>query len=206
MRLIIVVVAGWLIGGCALLQKGEPLRPQYLTPADPSAAEAASPRPELAVRLRRIKASRHLGERIVVRDEHQVRFLEERRWTDPPPALVEERLAQALFEEHGLTRVVGGVGVTLEVKVQSFELVLADPPVARIELTALLHDERHSIFQETLVYEEPTSVDGDGEEIQPGDTFAEAMGRALDSATEAIASRVETALARRVAEADEGRK
>jgi ABC-type uncharacterized transport system auxiliary subunit len=158
----------------------------------------------LAVRLRHVRASRHLGERVVLRDDQTVTFLEERRWTDPPDALVEERLARSLFERHGLTRIVGGAGMTLEVTVRAFELMLSDPPVARVELTVLLHDERKSLFQQTMVYEEPTSVTEQGGVVRPGDGFAVAMGRALENAVEAVAGRVETTLGARLADSESG--
>lgn len=191
-----------LSSACALLQKAEPVEPVYLTPDAPvrTQAPSESSRSDLAVRLRRVRGSRHLGERVVVRDaQHAVRFLEQTRWTDPPRSVVEGRLAEALFEDRGLTRVVGGAGPTLEVTVRSFELVDGDPPLARVELTCLLHDERRSLFQTTLTFEEPTAVERDGDDVLVGPRFAAAMGRALDAAAEAIALRVERTLSEQVA-------
>ena len=120
--------------GCALLGKGDPVSPAYLTPSPPTTAASvplASHRDasvSVAVRLRRVRAADHLGRRVVVRRQgHVVAFLERTRWTDPPRDLVERRLARTLYERWGLTRIVGGDGLTLEVTLSAFELDLSDP-------------------------------------------------------------------------------
>ncbi len=187
--------------GCALLQKAEPIRPTYLTPYEVGDAlpERAAGDATLAVRLRRVRAAGHLGQRIVVRrDGHDVAFLEASRWTDPPSEIVEQRIGRALFEQSGLTRIVRGGGPTLEVELRGFELVAGDPPLARVALTALLHDEGRALFEQTLTFEQPVPEARlpEGDDPALGPAFAEAMGEALDRAIVALSARVVGALER----------
>lgn len=180
--------------GCALLEKAEPLNPVYLTPMGPERHSMdGSGRSDLALRLRPVRASEHLDKRIVLREQaHRIRFSERARWTVPPAAFVERRLQRVLFEEHGVTRVVGGPGPTLEVTVQAFELALEGEPRARAQLTCLLHDERHAVLRETFAAERPTTLAEGGEVAGPA--FAEAMGAVLGEAIDALVARTLPAL------------
>lgn len=119
-----------------------------------------------------------------------VAFLERTRWTDPPRDLVERRLARTLYERWGLTRIVGGDGLTLEVTLSAFELDLSDPehPHALVEVTGMLHDERRALFQKTIASKTTTRVptDDDGM-VVPDQAFAEAMSDALDETLDQLA-------------------
>ena len=188
------------VTSCALLGKGDPVAPDYLTPSPPEpvvsspATSEPDARPNVAVRLRRVRAAAHLGRRVVVRRRnHEVAFLERTRWTDPPRDLVERRLARTLYERWGLTRIVGGDGLTLEVTLRAFALDLSDPerPHALVELTRMLHDERRALFQKTMARKVATGVptDDDGA-LVPDETFARAMSDALDEALDELARNV----------------
>ena len=73
-----------------------------------------------SIRIRRVTAARHLGERFVWRDgdEYGQRDLE--RWTELPEAVIGRAFEQALFEAGGFRR-DGRADLAIDVEVRRFE-------------------------------------------------------------------------------------
>lgn len=147
--------------GCALVSKSELVVPRYYSPElplssapkrDVSSANAL----DLSLRLGRVSVGDHLRERIVYRESpEELAYYDERRWAEGPEAYVRRALARALFEEHGIHHVVSGAAPTLEVEVLAFEEVRKPKPLARVALTAVLHDQKTVHLEQTFVGEVP---------------------------------------------------
>jgi cholesterol transport system auxiliary component len=180
--------------GCALLGKSDALAPRYFSPdlatATAAGSKAASGQGATALELRlgRITAASYLGERIVFRDSnYELNFYEERRWTERPEAYLRRALSQALFQEHGLQRIVSGAGPTLDVELIEFaELRLAQPK-ARVRATYVLSDNRLVRREATVTVELPFSSDPKQASPTPA---VRAMSAALSNAVNQIVDQV----------------
>ena len=140
------------LAGCALTSKAAPLEPRYFSP---ELREESSPHPAghagLELRLGRIEAAAHLEQRLAYRsNESELGYYDAWRWTEPPEAYLARALAQQLFEQRGLIRVVSGAALTLDVELTSFEELRSEAPRARVELRLTLRDERRSLLERTL--------------------------------------------------------
>ena len=186
--------AGWmalvlLAGGCVFRDAGEPrfFRPES-TALD--AAESASPgRPGTLLRLRAVRATPLLRERIVWRASSvEYGLYEQRRWTELPASFVERALQSALGATPGI-QLTEAVGVaTLRVEVLAFDEVLAPAHVAAVSVAVLLSDrEQRRLFDRTFSAEEPIRDDGTA-------ATATAMGKALDVVVAEVAEAVGDAL------------
>ncbi|MEP7121104.1 MAG: ABC-type transport auxiliary lipoprotein family protein [Byssovorax sp.] len=184
-------VAALLTAGCALTEKSTPIMPRYFSPERPAEAtrpSAAPPEAPLELRLGRVYGSSHLDERLVYRDsDYQLGYYEERRWTEEPAEYLRRRLARVLFEERGLKHVVGGLGPSLEVELTGFEEIRAPKRVARVQMTARLQDARVVRWEETLTVDQPIAENAGGD---VADSMVAAMGVALSTAVDRIATRV----------------
>lgn len=183
------------VSGCALLGKSDALAPRYFSPdlatATAAGSKAASGQGATALELRlgRITAASYLGERIVFRDSnYELNFYEERRWTERPEAYLRRALSQALFQEHGLQRIVSGAGPTLDVELTEFaELRLAEPR-ARVRATYVLSDNRLVRREATVTVELPFTK-GDAKRASPTPAVR-AMSAALSNAVNQIVDEV----------------
>jgi len=182
--------AGWmalvlLAGGCVFRDAGEPrfFRPES-TALD--AAENASPkRPGTLLRLRAVRATPLLRERIVWRASSvEYGLYEQRRWTELPASFVERALQSALGATPGI-QLTEAVGVaTLRVEVLAFDEVRAPTHVAAVSLAVSLEDrERRPLLDRTFGAEEPIAG-------QAPAATATAMGKALDSVVAEVARAV----------------
>lgn len=178
------------LSGCALLGKSDALKPRYFSP-DASIAPVQSGPPNRAIgaelRLGRITAASHLGERIAFRDSnYELNFYETRRWTEAPEAFLRRALAQSLFEAHGLRRIVSGAGPTLEAELTEFAEVKGMRPLARVRVTYLLYDNRLVRREATLVVELPIAASPPGQESPEAtvrvlsDALSQAVGQIVD--------------------------
>jgi ABC-type uncharacterized transport system auxiliary subunit len=143
-----------------------------------------------SLRVRAVQAAAHLDDRIVWRrTEAEVGYYGDERWTEAPPAYVEEALGRELFERRGLRRSASTAApCALEVVVRRFEEVLLPDHLARVELTVSLTDlERTSLLERTFRVERPVSESS-------AEAMAAAMGQALQAAVEQVADAVEGAL------------
>lgn len=187
----------FLLTGCALTSKSEPLDIRYFTPervktqlTSSSDAHRAGP---MSVELGRISSSSHIREKMAFRDASwEVGYYEDRRWTERPEAFVRRELGRTLFEERGFRRSVGGADApTLEIELIAFEEVRAKPAhVARVQLRMILHDGRDVLHEETVTVDKP---------LPNGETSTEALvtatADALDAASSLVAERTQKVLA-----------
>jgi cholesterol transport system auxiliary component len=108
------------------------------------------------------------------------------QWTEEPEAYVRRALARALFDERPIDEVVSGAAPTLEVEVIAFEEVTYRH-AGRVALRYELQNDRTTIARGTISIERRATrpnIEG----------VVEAIGAALDAATEELADRVEAAL------------
>jgi cholesterol transport system auxiliary component len=183
--------------GCALTSKSDPMVPRYFSPDESrghgqiAASTTSGHEGEARVnelRLGRITAASHLGERIVFRDSnYELGFYEERRWTERPEAYLRRAVARALFEDRGVRRVVSGVGPALDVELSELA-ELKSPPLVRVRATYILYDERLVRRQATLTVERPIPSAATAKES--AETAARAMADAFGDAVNQIADRV----------------
>ena len=177
------------LAACALTSKAEPLTPRYFTPLAETGAAAPLPRetgPQRAaseLRLGRVEPAAHLEQRITYRvSDAELAYYDDRRWSEPPEALVRRVLERELFERRGLSRVVGGAAPTLDVDVLSFEELREKPARARVSLHVTLHDDRRSQLERTFTVDVPLA-----EGAESGPALARAMAGALSAATRQVA-------------------
>jgi uncharacterized lipoprotein YmbA len=196
----------WLVGalccswstGCALLGKSDALDARYFSPevshsaargasSNQASGSAASSGAEL--RLGRVTAASYLGERIVYRDSsYELNFYEESRWAEAPDVYLRRALARSLFEEHGVRRLLSGLGPTLEVELSEFEELRAAPGKARVRVSYRLFDNRVARREETITVEVPTAQPAAGS--QPALPAVRALSEALDRAVARIVEQV----------------
>ncbi len=119
-------------------------------------------------------------------------YFEDLRWTEKPEAYVRRDLTQALFEDEGVQEVVGGVGPTLEVDLDTFDEVREPQPVARVTMTWVLRDDTVVLMRDTIVLERP--LPKDPAKPLPKD-LAVAMSAALDDGIDRIVKAVVPKLA-----------
>ena len=181
---------------CALLGKADALDPRYFDPGTAEHSKSQPPprkdEPALpAVRLGRVVASEHLKERLVYRTSNEeIKFYEDRRWTEQPESYLRRALARALFEDSGIRQVVSGAGPTLEAEMTAFEEVRAPKPYVRVSITVVVHDDSIARLRHTFTVDKPLDAGGAPDQI------VKALGLALTEVTDEIAKVTVTTLAR----------
>lgn len=191
---------------CALTSKADLVEIRYFSPeqvrpringADATAEKASTPPGSAAngaieLRLGRISSGSNLRERIAFRDAaYELGYYEDWRWTERPETFVRRELGRALFEEHGLQRVLSGSAPTLEVEVIAFDdLRLQTGRAARVQLKVILYEDRGVIYEETVTVDRPVS----GAKPKIEDVVA-AMASALDAAADEVSVKAQKALA-----------
>lgn len=195
-RALPMVMMGLMVGfsGCALLSKGELGTRRFYT-LDQAAplARTKGEAPNAELRLGRVTAGACGSELMMVRQSpFEVRFDEERRWTERPEVSLRRALSRVLFEELGLRSVVRGGGPVLEVELLEFEEVLGPSHVGRVTVTWSLSDDRVVSTQRTLRVERPIAASA-----VEGDAVAAAIGAAMREAVETMAREVVSELLRR---------
>jgi cholesterol transport system auxiliary component len=182
--------------GCALFGKADALDPRYFDPGTAEHSVSRTPpkkdEPALpAVRLGRVVASEHLKERLVYRaSNEEIKFYEDRRWTEQPESYLRRALARALFEDTGLRQVVSGAGPTLEAEMTAFEEVRAPKPYVRVSITVVVHDDSIARLRHTFTVDKPLDSGGSADQI------VKAIALALTEVTDEIAKATVTTLAR----------
>ena len=193
-RSLVVGVAA-LCAGCALTSRGEVLDVRSFTPEGAHASVTTAVPAGPALRLGRITAGPHLGERIVYGDgAYEVSYYEDRRWTELPSLYLRRALDRTLFEDRGFRRELGGDGPALNAELLVFEEVKTPAShaariVVRIDLST-----DHVLFVDTVAVVEPI----EGARFED---FVAAMARALDATSEEIARRIGGELARPISAA-----
>lgn len=188
------VLALALVSGCALTSRSEPLQVRYFsadtvrerTPNAPAAS--ASP---LNLRLERVRSSSHLGQSIAYRSgAHELGYYDAVRWTERPESFLERGLERALFQERGVTRVVGGASQALSVELVAFEEVREPSPLGRAEVTITLHDERTSGLEQTIRVERPIPNTGKDEASRAVAALSEALDAAIEQIAQVVIQRL----------------
>lgn len=189
----VLLLCSGLMAGCALLSKTDPMEVRYFEAVEKPAQQASGSENGPRLRLGLVKAASHLDRRMVSRrGAHELSYHELLRWTERPEEYLRRSLLRDLYEQAGFTRVVSGPAPTLDVELIAFEeLEQNGQRRGRIELQAVLHDERVQLAQETISIE--TKVDdaaGDKAEA-----LVAALGEALGLATKRVTERTRQVLA-----------
>jgi cholesterol transport system auxiliary component len=189
-----------LLGSCALASKSDPWTVRYFSPESAGAEHGGAGQhadgraAPLRLRLGRVSAGSHLRQTLAFRTAgHELGYYEDRRWTEQPQVYLRRALSRALFEQHGVVRVVSGGAPTLEVELTAFEEIKGTPRRARMQAVVLLHDQRVGRVERTVTVERPIAATNDGDSA---DALAAGLGDALDQGVEEIAKLVLTAIAR----------
>jgi len=180
--------------GCALLSKNQqdPVRFFSLVAAPGRPAASEAPKEGAELRLGHVTGATHLEERLIYRDSaYEINYYRDLRWTEPPELCLKRWLARVLFEERGLTQVVGGASPTLDVQLTAFDEILSPNHLARAKVIVKLHDEHLVLWEETVTVERPIiEKKGDNQAV----AAVEALGAALQAVVDLIADRVELEL------------
>jgi ABC-type uncharacterized transport system auxiliary subunit len=177
-----------LASGCLLSGKTE--APRYYRPALGLPRRAADAKlKDVAIRVRKVHAAPHLGDRIVWRASAvELGFYESRRWIDGPADVVERAVEEELFGALGMRPASSGA-CTLELELSEFDEVIAPAHEAEVVLGLELVDASgHRLARETLVARKPVAGDDD-----PAD-LARAMGAAVDDVVRQLSERLVAAL------------
>jgi ABC-type uncharacterized transport system auxiliary subunit len=186
--------AGWLaflvlLTGCVFRDA----EPRYFRPgsaaidgaeADPPPAHTGVP-----IRLRQVRSTPFLRERIVWRASAvEYGFYEEQRWSEPPASYVERALQTALRRTPGIRLTDDLHAAALQIDVVAFDDVLSPARVATVTLIVLLRDgARRRLLDRTFSAEAPITGPQSA-------ATAEAMGRALDQVVAEVAAAVAAAV------------
>jgi hypothetical protein len=177
------------LAGCALTRGPRPpLEIRTFTPELPAhGVHTERPVSPIRLRLGRLSSAEDLRLHILHRvSPIEVTPYETLQWTEEPEAYVRRALARALFDERPIEEVVSGAAPTLEVEVTGFEEVTYRH-AGRVSLRYELQSGRTTIARGTVSIERRATrpnIEG----------VVEAIGTALDAATEELAERVEAAL------------
>jgi ABC-type uncharacterized transport system auxiliary subunit len=189
---------GWLlvpftiIGGCLFRNTSVP--PRYFAPGS-AAIEPGADDPvvhagaSVPIQLRSVHGTALLREHVVWRvSPVEYGQYGERLWSELPATYVQRTLANALRRTPGLRLTDEVRAASLRVEVLEFEEVLAPTHTADVSLSASLRDAKGAnVLDRTFSAAAPIAGD-DPEQM------AQAMGRALDEATSAVAAAVASAL------------
>ena len=179
------IAVALLVAGCVLRNAPDT---RFFRPASAAlddSAEAPSGGEGIPLRLRPVRGTPLLRERIVWRASSvEYGLYDQRRWTELPASYVERALEGALRTTPGI-RLTGEPGAAvLRVEVVAFDEVLAPARVAAVSLAVKLIDtEQLRLIDRTFSAEAPIANE------RPTATAA-AMGKALDEAVAAVAGAV----------------
>ncbi len=185
-----LLVTAAILTGCLFRNTSAP--PRFFAPGSLAVEPAAGD--DLAVKasstgfpiqLRPVHGPAFLGERIVWRiSPVEYGQYGERLWTELPATYVQRALAAALRRAPGLRLTDDVRAPVLRVEVRAFDEVLAPAHTATVSLAASLRDGAGGrLLDDTFTADAPITGDDPA-------TMAQAMGRALDEATTAVAAAV----------------
>lgn len=185
MRPLLLTLASLCAGCVSGLGGDQPQVIHYYSAALDFEREPVAPIDALPVRVGRIGAAEHLGERMVWRRFGvEYGFTELERWTEQPAAWLQRALSRALLDTHGLPAGRGAGDLVVELELYAFERDL-DANAARVGFTLLVSNGREVVLEDTFHVVEPLARDG-------ARGFAEAargaLARAVDEAATAVAA------------------
>ena len=184
-----LLLAPALLAGCLFRNTAAP--PRYFAPGS-AAVEGEADAPVVGgvpIQLRSVHGIDFLRENIVWRVS-QVEYgqYRERLWSELPATYVQRALAAALHRTRGLRLTDDVHAPALRVEVVAFDEVLAPAHAATVSLAASLRGADGGLLLDgTFTADAPIAGDDPA-------TMAEAMGRALDDVTTAVATAVAAAV------------
>jgi ABC-type uncharacterized transport system auxiliary subunit len=187
-RPLVLLVGIALAAGCISAPESPP-PVRYFSLEGRSEGEPSRVAAGLPLTLRHVRAPGYFSERIVWRrSDVEVGFYDDRRWSEPPAAIVERGLARELFVASGISR-TEEKAPSLDVSVTGFEEVVTPEHEARVTLALLLRDAGGRTLLETTVSERRPVLGRD----DPA-AFANAMDQALGAALRSTVGAVSAAL------------
>jgi ABC-type uncharacterized transport system auxiliary subunit len=145
------------------------------------------------LRVGRVNAASYIRDRIAFRTSSvEIGYYDDERWTEKPESYVRRDLARALFEDEGVQEIVGGVGPTLDVDLDSFE-ELPESRAAVVQLSWQLRDDTVVLQRQTIRVQRPLGQEPKGGTTQK--SLALALSGALDEAIDQIVKAVVPKLA-----------
>jgi ABC-type uncharacterized transport system auxiliary subunit len=145
------------------------------------------------LRVGRVNAASYIRDRIAFRASSvEIGYYDDLRWTEKPESYVRRDLARALFEDEGVQEIVGGMGPTLDVDVDSFE-ELPESHAAVVQLSWQLRDDTVVLQRQTIRVQRPLELEPKGGSTQR--SLALALSGALDDAIDQIVKTVVPKLA-----------
>lgn len=167
----------------------EPQTMRFYSAALDFEVEPVAPVEAMPVRVGRVVAARHLGERMVWRRAGvEYGFSELDRWTEPPAAWLERALTRSLRDAHGLPAGRGAGELLLELELFAFERDV-DANAVRVGFTLVAMNGRAVVLEDSFHTVEPLARTG-------AQGYAEAARAALARSVGQAATAV-AALARR---------
>jgi ABC-type uncharacterized transport system auxiliary subunit len=146
------------------------------------------------LRLGRVNAASYIRDRIAFRESSvEVGYYDDLRWTEKPEAYVRRDLARSLFENEGVQEIVGGMGPTLDVDVDSFEELRGPKHAAVVQLSWQLRDDTVVLLRRTVTIERALEESPKDKPSQRA--LAIALSAALDEAVDAVVNAVVPKLA-----------
>lgn len=199
-RALALALGGLLAATCSLTPGApEPLHYYALEVGGDSGSVGGRTRAEPApgapgVRVRRVHAAAHLGDRLVWRaSDVEVGYYEDRRWSEPPAAVLARALERELFQVRGLSRSESGLAPAVDLELTELEIVLpGGRPDGRREVRAALTvrltaTDQTSLLDRSLEARGPVAGDGLPEAVGAlGDLLDDLVERAADAVEEAL--------------------
>lgn len=180
------------LDGC--ITSMQPPAPRRFRPTRPAAGGGvASVVSAPALRVREVTAASHLQVAVAwATPDDEVGLYDDRLWTEPPRAYVEEALARALFDAGRARRSLAATAPSLTVRVLAFEeRVGGAAHEAVVALRLVLADEGGRVLLEREVAARAPLADDDPLALAKG------AGQALEAAAREAAEAVAAALAGR---------
>jgi ABC-type uncharacterized transport system auxiliary subunit len=138
-----------------------------------------------------VNAASYIRDRIAFRDSNvEVGYYDDLRWTEKPEAYVRRDLARSLFENEGVQEIIGGIGPTLDVDVDSFEELREPKRVAVVQLSWQLRDDTVVLQRQTTTVRRPVEEEAPKKDGFSQRGLAMALSGALDDAIDQIVNAV----------------
>ncbi len=188
-----VVLALFVLSGCALTRNAPPLQVQYFdveAPRTTTLRSATPPSAPRALAIGRVRSSEFLRNRIVHREANDVLGVYETlRWTEYPEAYLRRALTHVLFEDERFVQSLGRDVPTLDVELVAFEEVRHEGARAgRVQVEYRLHVGDHVLATDVVTAEHEATSEGGMPPV------VAALEVALAEVTNAIARAVDAAI------------
>lgn len=185
-----------LVQACALTNKADPLNLRYFAPPandPPLRLNEARAQEPVTVRIDGVEAAAHLTEAIAYRkNEAELGYYEELRWTEIPNVYLERAVADALFRDGTLRRGLTDSAYRLALTLEAFEKLAYGQPRVRVVTRVWVGDDRVVLSEQRLVIEEPIGDQGNTEHT----SLMAAFSRALVKTAAQVRAQLDTVVER----------